>query len=160
MARPTKYNWNDIQHAYESGMAIDKICTKYSVLKKTLENRISSYKWEIMGEVNSAINDVASSFGRVSGLKEKYPEKAQIIDEQIEEKTKHLTYINNLTLKNLSVMAKKINDDLSIQDHKAVGETVDKAAITLNVAPRHAPKIEVTNTNAQQNNKVIKIEYD
>ncbi|MCK9532616.1 MAG: hypothetical protein M0R77_19180 [Gammaproteobacteria bacterium] len=49
---------------------------------------------------------------------------------------------------------------LNANDYKTLDEGIDKNAITLEVAPRHAPKIEVTNTNAQQNNKVIKIEYD
>ena len=157
MARPSKYNWDEIRHAYESGVDVNKLCLKYGVVKKTLENRIHSNKWEVMGEINSAINEVSESFGRVSGIKEKYPEKAHIIDEQIEEKTKHLQFINNLTLKNLSVMAKKINEDLSIQDHKFVAETVDKAAITLKVADRHAPKTEINNTNANQVNAPTQI---
>ena len=37
-------------------------------------------------------------------------------------------------------------------DLRTIVELVDKASITLKVSDRHAPKIEVTNTNAQQNN--------
>lgn len=151
MARPSKYNWDEIRQAYESGATIDYLVKKYDVLKKTLENKISSKKWEVMGEVNSVINDIAEGYGRVSGLKEKFPEKAPIIDDLIEERTKHLTYINNLTLKNLSVMGKKINEDISIFEHKAVQETIDKGAVSLGVADRFAPKNEINNTNAQQN---------
>jgi hypothetical protein len=74
------------------------------------------------------------------------------IEQVVNEKTKHLQFINNLTLKNLSVMAKKVNEDTTIYEHKIVAETVDKSAITLGVADRHAPKIELNNTNATQNN--------
>jgi len=41
--------------------------------------------------------------------------------------------------------------DLSPSDIKECIESTDKASITLGVSQRHAPKIEVNNTNAQQN---------
>jgi len=76
------------------------------------------------------------------------------IETIVKEKTKHLQFINNLTLKNLQVMGKKIDEDLTMIDHKAVQDTIDKAAITLKVADRHSPKqdINIQNTNATQNN--------
>jgi hypothetical protein len=40
----------------------------------------------------------------------------------------------------------------SAKDLRDLVEAVDKAAVTLKVADRHAPKVEVNNTNAQQNN--------
>jgi hypothetical protein len=152
MARPSKYNWEEIRHGYECGMTIDSIVKKYGVTKKTLENKISLDKWSVMGEVKSAINELSDSFGRVSGVQEKFPEKAHIIADEISERTKHLQFINNLTLKNLSVMAKKVNEDTSINEHKMIGETVHKAGQTLGVIDQFAPKIELNNTNAQQNN--------
>ena len=156
MARPPKYNWEDIQHAYECGLSLDSIVKKYGVTKKTLENKASEKKWFVSGEVKSVIEEASEGFGRVSGLQEKFPEKAQIIAEEISERTKHLHFINNLTLKNLSVMAKKVNDETTIAEHKMISETVDKSAITLKVAERHAPKIELNNSNATQtNNKVL-----
>jgi len=68
--------------------------------------------------------------------------------------------INN----NATKLANKLNmmtDEVAEpQDLKHLVEANDKLAITLKVADRHAPKIELNNTNAQQNNdKVIKVEY-
>lgn len=42
--------------------------------------------------------------------------------------------------------------ELGSADYKNLQDAIDKAAITLKVADRHAPKVEVNNTNAQQNN--------
>ena len=41
-------------------------------------------------------------------------------------------------------------------DLKTIIDAVDRASITLKVSERHAPKVEVNNTNAQQNNTEIK----
>lgn len=158
MARPTKYNWNEIEQAYQCGMIKEKIVKKYGVTKKTLENKISAEKWEVTGEVKSAINELSDSLGRVSGVQEKFPEKAHIIAEEVEEKTKHLQFINNLTLKNLSVMGKKIDGETSINEHKMISETVDKSAITLGVADRHSnsgSQVTVNNQNSLQNNIAV-----
>lgn len=81
------------------------------------------------------------------------------IENTVNEATKHLAYINNLTLKNLSVMAKKINEDTTIAEHKMISEAVDKSAITLKVAERHAPKMEVKQELNQTDVKVIAVEY-
>jgi hypothetical protein len=43
-------------------------------------------------------------------------------------------------------------------DALTIANTNDKLAITLKVADRHAPKIELNNTNAQQNNNMTKEE--
>ena len=74
------------------------------------------------------------------------------IENTVNEATKHLAYINNLTLKNLSVMAKKINEDTTIAEHKMISETVDKSAITLKVAERHAPKVQIDTGDKETNN--------
>lgn len=46
-------------------------------------------------------------------------------------------------------------------DYKNFAEAIDKAAVTLEVAPRHAnSQVNIQNTNAQQNNIPIKIEWE
>ena len=53
--RPSKYNWEVIQKSYEDGFTVDKLCDMYSIEKKTIQNRISSQKWEVTGNINSDI---------------------------------------------------------------------------------------------------------
>ena len=45
---------------------------------------------------------------------------------------------------------------LDAKDLKDIDDGIDKNAITLKVADRHAPKSEINNVNAQQNNKTEK----
>lgn len=57
MARPSKYNWKAIRKSYEDGFDINKLCDMYSIEKKTIQNRISSEKWEVTGNINTDINE-------------------------------------------------------------------------------------------------------
>lgn len=47
---------------------------------------------------------------------------------------------------------------ISSNDVKTLAEANDRLAITLKVAERHAPKMELNNTNAQQNNNLSREE--
>lgn len=48
--------------------------------------------------------------------------------------------INDLTLRNMKMLAEKLTKEVSIYEHKLAQEAIDKAAITLKVADRHAPR--------------------
>ena len=67
MARPSKYNWEAIQKSYEDGFDINKLCDMYSIEKKTIQNRISSEKWEVTGNINTDINEFKDSLGKIAG---------------------------------------------------------------------------------------------
>lgn len=84
------------------------------------------------------------------------------VREIVTEKTKHLQFLHNITIKNVSTMAEKIDKNMTIYDHKTVQDTVHKAGQTLGVIEQFAPKMEVTNMNAQQNKetKVITVKYE
>lgn len=45
MARPSKYDWEEIRNAYECGKTVEELVSKYGVTKKTLQNRISNQLW-------------------------------------------------------------------------------------------------------------------
>jgi len=68
------------------------------------------------------------------------------------------------TLLNIRSVKKKIQleEVETMQEHRHAQETIDKALISAEVVPRFAPKVEVNNTNAQQNNeqKIIKVVYE
>ena len=66
MARPSKYNWEAIQKSYEDGFDINKLCDMYNIEKKTIQNRISSQKWEVTGNINSDINEFKDSLGKIT----------------------------------------------------------------------------------------------
>ena len=65
---------------------------------------------------------------------------------------------------NAEKLAKKLNtmsDQIDTpSDLKTLSEANDKLAVTLKVAERHAPKISIDNTNAQQNNNNEIVGYE
>ena len=84
MARPTKYNWNEIKSAYCDGIDINTIVKKYKVAKKTLANKISAEKWEIIGGLNTHINEFKESLERISHNTHNDPIKQEIALSKIE----------------------------------------------------------------------------
>lgn len=80
------------------------------------------------------------------------------IERVVEEKTRHLQFLHNATLKNISVMAKKLNEDASISDHKTAQDAIHKAGQTLGVIEQFAKSgdVNVSATAGVQNNTTVK----
>lgn len=55
MARPSKYNWEAIQEAYEGGLDKADICRKYQLPNKLLLNKINMDKWVIKGNLKADV---------------------------------------------------------------------------------------------------------
>lgn len=80
------------------------------------------------------------------------------INRAVEEKTRHLQFLHNATLKNVSVMSKKINENTSIDDHKKAQETIHKAGQTLGVIDQFAKSGDINvqaNAIAQSKSKTL-----
>jgi IS30 family transposase len=78
------------------------------------------------------------------------------IAKAVDEKTRHLQFLHNATLKNVSVMSKKINEDMSVAEHKMAQETIHKAGQSLGVIDQFAKSgdVNVSTVAAIQNNTV------
>jgi len=79
-------------------------------------------------------------------------QEVNAVSEQVNIRTKHLQFIHNATLKNASVMMKKINDKTPVIEHKMAQETINKAGEALGVIEKGGSNINFNNTNAQQIN--------
>ncbi len=84
MARPIKYNWSEIKKAYSDGIDTNTISKKYKVAKKTLQNKISAEKWEVIGGLNTHIEEFKDSLERISHNTQNDPIKQEIALERIE----------------------------------------------------------------------------
>ena len=84
MARPTKYNWVEIKKAYSDGIDINTIVKKYKVARKTLVNKISAEKWEVLGGLNTHINEFKDSLEQISHNTHNDPILQEIALEKIE----------------------------------------------------------------------------
>ena len=150
---------NHLTDGERDALIADHKTGNYSQRKLSVKYKVS------LGYVNKTIKEidkideavVNAGIAYKTALSERDEHSVNAIEQVVNEKTKHLTFINNLTLKNLSVMAKKVNDETTINEHKMIGETVHKAGQTLGVIDQFAPKIELNNTNATQNNAPTQI---
>lgn len=183
MARPSKYNWEEIKHAYECGKDVDELVSKYGITKKTLQNKISQQLWEVTGSIKADIASVKDSLGKVTGTIALNPQKAHIIAEdvlgyinELADKLDAKKLINGATMMNLTrtiellqsnTKLEKINVGDGMQnfesvglgsnDYKSLQETIDKASITLGVNERFSQSAVINNTNAQQTVNKIEI---
>lgn len=177
-----KYNWIEIQKAYECGKSVDELVIKYNIdKKKTLQNKISENKWEVSGNIKSTISDLKESIGKVSGTLGNNPDKFHIIAEDVIDCINEISIlvdgtkaVSSATLLNLArtieylktnTKMEKINVGDGVQnfepvalgslDYKNAQDTIDKASITLGINQRHSNSqinINNDNTNAIQNN--------
>ena len=148
--------WEKAKAYFESGeLSLGEIAKKTGIDKSQISRKSKIQQWEsgknadyIAAKVKIAQKNTTENTTTL-----------QILNEIADKKTRHLEFLHNVTLKNISVMAKKLNEDASIQDHKMAQDTIDKAGITLGVFDRHPAKVEIQNTNAQQNNENTVIEF-
>ena len=153
-----KYDWVEIQKAYEIGMPVNKIVSKYEVTKKTLQNKISEKKWEVSGSVKATLTEFSESIGKVSGIIESNPDKADIIAEQAIEISKDLELIRNSAKFFLGKAVTKAKDPTATMEDLYKGsKIVTETGMNLGVIDRHAPKSD-TNVAVQTNNNLTKAE--
>lgn len=177
-----KYNWIEIQKAYECGKSVDELVIKYDVEKKTLQNKISEKKWEVSGNIKADISDLKKSIGKISGTLGNHPDKFNIIAEDVINCINEISIlvdgtkaVNSATLLNLARTIEYLNKNQKLEkinvgdgvqnfepvalgslDYKNAQDTIDKASITLGINPRHAnTNIKVDNNNLQQTNLSI-----
>lgn len=176
MARP-KYDWIEIQKAYECGKTVDELVILYDVEKKTLQNKISEKKWEVSGTIKADISDLKKSVGKISGTLGNNPDKAHIIAKDVidcinqiadlveaEKIVKSATILNlsrtvaylknNTKLEKIGVgqgLQELVEVGLASDDFKQCQDAIDKASITLGVNQRHANAPILNNQNLQQN---------
>lgn len=171
-----KYNWIEIQKAYECGKSVDELVIKYDVEKKTLQNKISEKKWEVSGNIKATISDLKESVGKISGTLGNNPDKFHIIAEDVINCINEIAHlveaekiVKSATILNLSrtveylknnIKQEKVglgdgvqgfeNISLGSMDYKNLQDTIDKASITLGVNQRHASSAVINNANVQQ----------
>lgn len=150
--RPNKYNWKEIKKHYEAGLSQSEIVKIFQCPKSSLSEKIKTEMWIVNEQAKAYISDNITLSEQKHELYEQDEHLALISDKIVEEKTKHLKLINDNATKlanKLHTMADEIDTPT---DLKTLVEANDRLAITLKVADRHAPKIEV---NTQNNNNAV-----
>jgi len=122
-----------------------QLSKKYEVSTATV-NKITK---GIEPKHEDKVNAVATAHAQLEGESE---QEVNAVHQAIKAKTDHI----KLIMDNATKMAGKINTMVDQvdepQDMKHLVDANDKLSITMKVSERHAPKTEITNTNATQNN--------
>jgi predicted DNA-binding protein YlxM (UPF0122 family) len=140
--------WQRARGYYEAGLSLSQIKDKTGIARNTISQKAKKEQWE------QGRNADYIEAREIIAVK-KGTEKEQSIvcaDEVADEKIRHkkLIYGNAEKLaEKLMIMADQVDQ---AQDMRHLVEANDKLSITLKVNERFAPKTEITNTNATQNN--------
>lgn len=152
MARPSKYNWESIQEAYEGGIDKDEIANKFKIPKKLLGNRIAEKQWEVKGHLRADIDEFSATWHKTAQNLEKLSIPVQEI--MIDKINTQL--LDNELIENNRKLAKMLQGvivtnrgGISLQNIKSVSGVLRDIE---SIANPQASKIEINNSNAQQNN--------
>lgn len=85
-----------------------------------------------------------------TALAQENGQEVDSVNRIVDEKTRHLQFLHNATLKNISNMAKKLGENATIKEHKYAQEAIHKAGQTLGVVEQFAKSGDV-NVNTQTN---------
>ena len=172
MARPTKYNWEDIKKHYEAGMSQAEIVLNFECPKSSLSEKINKEGWTQNEQVKAYIKGSIEVNEQKSNLIEQDVRIVEIADSIVDEHSRRRNLVFNATellVKRATTMIKenKTTDKISVgagiqqiepreldsSDLKNLADTIDKASITLGVNQRHSnSQVNIQNTNATQNN--------
>ncbi|MEA2037250.1 MAG: hypothetical protein U9O94_07085 [Nanoarchaeota archaeon] len=155
-----RYDWEAIEIAYKKGIDIDVISKKYGVVRKTLQNKIYSKKWEVntaeLGNINHDIEALGHSLGKLNGHTQNDPILESIVVERIStiEEDNGLILNNRKLSKMLQgvIVAERKNIDLS--NIKAVSGTLKDIE---SIANPQASRLEISNNNVQQSTTEIEV---
>lgn len=178
MARPTKYNWEDIKKHYEAGMSQAEIVLNFECPKSSLSERINKEGWVQNEQVKAYIKGSIEVSEQKANLIEQDVRIVEIADTIVDEQLRRRNLVFNATellVKRATAMIKenKTTDKISVgagiqqiepreldsSDLKNLADTIDKASLTMGVNQRHSnSQVNIQNTNAVQTNNNIDIE--
>ncbi len=178
MARPSKYNWEDIEKHYRAGYSQKQITEQFGCPKSSLSEKVKKEGWvvsELAEHLNKGIVEVSEL---KSSLIKEDVRLCEIVEDKANEEARRKKLVTNASeaiLKRVQDLAdtnkkqvvmkvKEYSKDngssesldmievaLDTTDLKNMAETADKVGMTIGVVQRHANQNINVNT---QNNQV------
>ena len=127
MAKATQADWEKAKALFEAGKSLSVINAETGIDRATVSKRAKKDGWE-KGIYQQLIVDSARVKAEISTLDSTV---LSVVEKEIEERTKHLQFFTNATLKNMSSMMKKIGDDTVIVEHKIAQAALKDAKETV-----------------------------
>lgn len=156
MARPTKYDWEAIQEAIESGFDRDEICKKYRITPKILSNKINKEDWAVKGSVKADVIGLSEQVHKTAqNVTKLHPKNQELANEVFSTMTEdqELMTNNRKISKLLQSIIIQNRNDITLQNIKSVSGTLKDIE---SIANPQTSKAEINNINAQQNNSTEK----
>jgi hypothetical protein len=126
--------WELAQALFEAGKSLSVIVAETEIAKSTLSEKSKKKEWEKGLNEQLILDDVRVQLEKanLNSL------QAKIHNKEVERLTSSKMMIRNLSRANLlGIYDKLLNpDDMTIQDHKIVGDVIDTASLTLGVNQR------------------------
>ena len=145
--------WAEARAMFEGGETLSKISYSTRIERSTISKKAKKEGW-IKGLNQQLVIDEATAIAKKSQLNQ---QQLNFHDEQVEKKTRNIIFIQNATLKNASVMMKKVDKETSHQEHKFVQETLNKAGEALGVINKPGPVFNNSNSSETANEIRVKI---
>lgn len=142
MARLNDKQREDIVNAFHIGKSIYQIAKDFEVSTATVHKLVKDLEPKLKDEVKAQVAIKSKVLQESESL-------VKAFNDEVNEKIRNKEFLFNASLKNISTMIKKVNEGTSIGEHLTVQQAIDKASITLEVAPRHAN--QQINVNTQNN---------
>lgn len=135
MAKISQEQWELAQALFEAGKSLSVIVAETEIAKSTLSEKAKKHEWEKGLNEQLILDDVRVQLEKAN-LNDL---QAKIHVKEVERLTSSTMMIRNLSRANLmGINDKLLNpDNMTIQDHKIVGDTIDKTSLTLGVNQRH-----------------------
>lgn len=167
MARPSKYDWEDIRKHYEAGYTQPEILAKFKCPKSSLSEKVKKENWAV-SELAVSLNDgLLEVSEQKSSLTKQDIRLSEIVEDKAQSEIRRrglifdateriINLASGMVEKNSKQVAMKVKEyskengstesldvvdvELDSSDLKNLVETVDKASVTLGINQRHAPK--------------------
>ena len=154
MARLTDEKREDIKNALILGESQYNAAKKFSVSSATINKIFKSIR-----EDEFLVKEVKAEAAIKSALNTKSERLVKAFDDKVKESLRRQNLVYGIQEKAIQKATDMLEGIDAAQDLKHLVDAVDKASITLKVSDRHAPKTEINNTNATQNNNSLQVEF-
>ena len=141
MARLTDKDRELVLADWHTGQySVRDLGNRHNIGKTTIAKIVQGIEPKHKDKVDTLVS-VKTALAQESG------QEVDSVNRAVDEKTRHLTFLHIATIKNISVMAKKLNEDATILEHKTAQDAIHKAGQTLGVIEQFAKSGDV-NVNA------------
>jgi hypothetical protein len=153
MAKVKPEVWEKAKALREAGKSYREIERLLNIPFMTISDRAKKEGWEV-GKTVQLIKDTIRVESEIRTLE---TVQQEVVRDEVDKQIKMLEFFNNSTLRNCSIMMKKVNSDTDFYGHNSVQNTLLKGKET---CFGKMPDTVITNTNAQQTNKQKKVIFE